>query len=129
MKLRSNTGYGQQGLSLSGFIFVLIILALLAVVGMKVVPTVVEFMAIKKAISTAKASGTTAKEIQDSFEKQRTTAYIDSVSSKDLEIIKTADGFEVSIAYEKRIPLVGPASLLIDYAASTSKTPVTKSAQ
>lgn len=129
MKLRSNTAYRQDGLSLSGFIFVLIILGLVAVVGMKVVPTVVEYAAIKKAISTAQASGTTAKEIQDSFEKQRTTAYIESVSSKDLEITKTADGFDVTIAYEKRIPLFGPASLLIDYVASTSKTPVTKPAQ
>lgn len=129
MELRSNAAYKQHGLSLTGFIFVIIVLALLAVVGMKVVPTVVEFQAVKKAIATAKATGTTAKEIQDSFEKQRTTAYIESVSGKDLEIVKTADGFDVAVAYEKRIPLVGPASLLIDYAASTSKTPISKPAE
>lgn len=129
MKLRSNAAYRELGLSLTGFIFVIIVLGLVAVLGMKVVPTVVEFMAVKKAIVTAKAAGTTAKEIQDSFEKQRTTAYIESVSGKDLEIIKTSDGYDVAVAYEKRIPLVGPASLVIDYAASTSKTPAGKSAE
>lgn len=129
MKLRSNAAYTERGLSLTGFIFVIIILGLFAVVGMKVVPTVVEFQAVKKAIATAKASGTTAKEIQDSFEKQRTTAYIESVSGKDLEIIKTADGFDVAVAYEKKISLVGPASLLIEYAASTSKSATSKPAE
>ncbi len=129
MKLQSVTGYRQNGLSIVGFMFVIVILALLAVLAMKVVPTVVEYSAIKKAIVTAKANGTTAREIQDSFEKQRVTAYIESVGGKDLEISKTAEGFEVSVAYQKKIELVGPASLVIDYAASTGKTPVTKPAQ
>ncbi|HYD95536.1 MAG TPA: DUF4845 domain-containing protein [Noviherbaspirillum sp.] len=108
----------QNGLSLAGFIFVIIIVALLAVLGMKVVPTVVEYTAIKKAITNAKNSGTSAAEIQSAFDKQRTTSYIDSVSGKDLEIVRTADGWEVSVAYQKKIGLFGPASLLIDYAAT-----------
>lgn len=117
---------GQRGLSLIGFLFVIVIVALAAVLGMKVVPTAVEYTAIKKAIANAKANGTTPREIQDSFDKQATTAYIDSISGKDLEITKAADGFEVSVAYQKKIPLIGPASLVIDYAASTSKTPLSK---
>ncbi len=119
MKFRSNTGNGQHGLSLVGFMFVIVIVALIAVLGMKVVPSVVEYTAIKKAIATAKSNGTTAREIQDSFERQRTTAYIDSVTGKDLEITKTADGFDVSVAYQKKIELVGPTSLVIDYVATT----------
>jgi len=129
MKVRTKTGELERGLSLIGFLFVIVIVALLAVLGLKVVPTVVEYSAIKKAIVTAKNNGTTAREIQDSFEKQRTTAYIDSVSGKDLEIIKTGDGFDVSVAYEKRIPLVGPASLVIDYAATTGKGSAATAAQ
>jgi hypothetical protein len=129
MMVRTHTRDVERGLSLIGFLFVIVIVALLAVLGLKVVPTVVEYAAIKKAIVTARNSGTTAREIQDSFEKQRTTAYIDSVSGKDLEIIKTGDGFDVSVEYEKRIPLVGPASLVIDYAATTGKGPAGKAAQ
>lgn len=129
MELRSVGERGQHGLSLVGFLFVIVIVAVLAVLGLKVVPTVVEFIAVKRAIVNAKANGTTPREIQDSFDKQATTAYIDSITSKDLEIVKTSDGFEVSVAYQKKIPLVGPASLVLDYAASTSKTPVTKPAQ
>jgi len=120
MRPRSNAKNRERGLTLVSFIFVTIIVAMVAVVVMKVVPTVVEYTAIKRAIGNAKNTGTTVREIQDSFEKQRTTAYIDSVSGKDLEITKTADGFDVSVAYQKKIELVGPASLVIDYVASTT---------
>jgi Tfp pilus assembly protein PilX len=123
MKFRPALRRTQCGLSMIGFLFVLIILALAAVLGMKIVPTVTEYSAIKRAIMTAAASGTSAREIQLSFDKQRDVNYIDSVSGKDLEITKTADGFEVTVAYEKKIPLVGPASLVIDYVASNVSKP------
>jgi Tfp pilus assembly protein PilX len=123
MKFRPALRRTQCGLSMIGFLFVLIILALAAVLGMKIVPTVTEYSAIKRAIMTAAASGTSAREIQLSFDKQRDVNYIDSVSGKDLEITKTADGFEVTVAYEKKIPLVGPASFVIDYVASNVSKP------
>lgn len=109
----------QKGLTLAGFIFVIIIVALLAVLGMKVVPTVVEYSSIKKAITNAKNSGSTAAEIQTSFDRQRSASYIESVSGKDLEIVRTADGWDVSVSYQRKISLFGPASLVIDYVAST----------
>jgi len=111
----------QKGLSLVGFLFGIVVVALLAVLGMKVVPTIIEFSAIKKALTTAKSAGTTVKEIQDSFDKQRETNYIESVNGRDLEITKTGDGWDVSVAYQKKIELVGPASLLIDYEATTAR--------
>lgn len=120
MHIGSKRNSAWQGFSLVGFLFVIAIVAVVAVLGMKVVPTVVEFAAVKKAIVNAKNAGTTPREIQDSFEKQRTTAYIDSVTGKDLEIVKTGEGYEVSVAYQKKIELVGPASLVLDYEASTA---------
>ncbi|GIZ51069.1 hypothetical protein NCCP691_10830 [Noviherbaspirillum aridicola] len=129
MRVGMSAKAAHRGFSLGGFLFVIIIVALLAVLGMKVVPTVIEYAAIKKAIVTAKNAGTTPREIQDSFEKQRTTAYIDSVTGKDLEIVKTGDGYDVSVAYQKKIELVGPASLVLDYEASTAPGSAGKSVQ
>ncbi|RZI40154.1 DUF4845 domain-containing protein [Herbaspirillum sp. HC18] len=129
MKRGHFAGGRQNGLTLVGFIFVIVIVALLAVLGMKVVPTVVEYAAIKKAIVNAKAGGTTASEIQNSFDRQRTTNYIESVSGKDLEIVRTADGWDVSVAYQKKIGLVGPASLVIDYVATTAGNGPAKASQ
>jgi Tfp pilus assembly major pilin PilA len=126
MKRGDFAGNTQRGLSLVTFLFAIIIIGLLAVVGMKVVPTVVEFAAIKKAIVNAKNSGTSAREIQTSFDRQRQTNYVESVSGSDLEISKTADGWDVSVAYQKKIELFGPVSLVIDYAATTASGPAKK---
>lgn len=118
MKLRSNIR--QRGVSLTGLIFILAIVAVFAVLGLKVVPTVSEYLSIKKAIASAKAAGTTPMEVRNSFDKQADVGYIDSISSKDLEIVKNGEGLDVSFAYQKKISLVGPVSLLIDYEGSTA---------
>jgi Tfp pilus assembly protein PilE len=109
----------QAGLSLAGFMFVVVILGLAAVLAMQIVPSATEYMAVKKAVTKAANTGSTPREVQESFEKQRTTAYIESVTAKDLQIVKTENGFKVSVAYQKKIPLVGPASLVLDYEASS----------
>ena len=111
----------QQGISLSGLILVLIIVAMFAVIGMKVVPAVVEYQSIKKAIVLARDSGSSASEIVNSFNKQASAGYITTISGKDLEITKDANGVVVSFAYEKKLPLVGPASLLLEFAGTTAK--------
>jgi Tfp pilus assembly protein PilE len=119
----------QTGVSLGGLIIVLVVLALLAVLGMKVVPTWTEYLSIKNAITTAKASGTTVREIQSSFDKQAEVGYISSITGKDLEIAKEGDEYQVSFAYEKKIPLAGPVSLLIDYVGSTANKARNKPAE
>ena len=111
----------QRGVSIVGLLIVLAVLGALAIVGMKVVPSVSEYASIKKAIELAKASGTTVREIQLSFDKQADISYISSIGGTDLEITRNGEQMEVSFAYQKKIPLVGPASLVIDYAGSTAK--------
>jgi hypothetical protein len=122
MESRSKTKIGQRGLSLTGLIFVLFGLGLVAVLALKVFPTVSEYIAIKKAIAGAKAAGSTVAEVRTSFDKQAEVGYIESISGKDLEVIKNGDVFDVSFAYQKVIPLAGPASLLIDYEGTTAAT-------
>jgi Tfp pilus assembly major pilin PilA len=122
MELRLKKRHRQDGISLVGFIFVVAIIALIAIVGVKVVPTVIEYSAIKKAIVAAKSAGSTAQEIKASFDRQREVGYIESVAGDDLEIARSATGVDVSVAYQKKIGLFGPVSLVIDYMASTADT-------
>ena len=111
----------QRGVSIVGLLMILAILGALAILGMKIVPGISEFFAIKKAIAMAKASGSTVREIQLSFDKQADTSYISSIAGKDLEITRNGEQMDVSFAYQKKIPLVGPASLVIDYAGTTAQ--------
>ncbi len=112
---------GQRGMSIVGLIFLLGVIAVLALLAAKITPTFMEFLAIKRAIITAKASGNTVREIQTSFDKQANVGYISSIQGSDLTIEKEDTGYEVSFYYTKKIPLVGPASLLLEYEGTTAK--------
>ncbi|SFA90830.1 protein of unknown function [Collimonas sp. OK607] len=112
----------QQGITLFGLIVVLAVLGCIGVLVAKVTPTTIEYFSIKKAIASARTAGTTVQEIQNAFNKQAEVGYIDTISGKDLEITKDGDNVQISFSYQKKIPLVGPVSLLIDYAGSTAKS-------
>ena len=116
----------QQGLTLTGLIFVLAIVAVIAVLGMKVVPTAIEYSAIRKSIVSAKDAGTTVAEIRAAFDRQANAGYIDAIAGKDLEIAKVDGETVVGFAYQKKIPLFGPASLLLEYSGTTAKISATK---
>ncbi len=114
----------QSGITLVGLIMSLVVLGLIAVLAMKVVPTVIEFQAIKKAIAYAKNAGSSPREIQNAFENQADVGYIESIKARDLIITRTSDGFDVAFEYEKRIPLFTSVSLVIDYSGTTAKNGV-----
>ncbi|OGS99220.1 MAG: DUF4845 domain-containing protein [Gallionellales bacterium RBG_16_56_9] len=112
----------QRGITLIGLVFVLAVLGVIGVLGLKVVPTVVEYYSIQKAVASARTAGSTAPEIRAAFDRQTDVGYIDSISGRDLEISKDGDSIEISFAYPKKIPLFGPASLLIEYEGSTANS-------
>jgi type II secretory pathway pseudopilin PulG len=119
MEFRSQARHHQRGLTLVGLIFLLAIVGMIAVLAMKVTPTVTEYFSIKRAIGSVKAAGGSVPEMRAAFDRQAEVGYIDAINGKDLNIVKNGDNAEISFAYQKTIPLVGPVSLLIDYAGST----------
>lgn len=109
----------QQGVSLSGLIVVLIVLGALALVVIRVVPAYIEYRAVKGAIVKAKTSGGTVREMQESFDKNAGINNVDAIGGRDLVFSRDGGNTEISFAYEKRIPLAGNVSLLIDFAGTT----------
>lgn len=111
----------QKGMSLVGLIFTLGVLAMIVILAAKVAPTVLEYNSIKKAIVRAKSAGDSIGTIQAAYDKQADVDYITSIHGRDLVFEKTDTGIEVSFAYEKKIHLLGPASLLLEYEGTTGK--------
>ena len=111
----------QRGISFLGLLFLGVVLALLGIVGARVVPTASEFMTIQKAVKKAAADGDTVPAIRASFDRTAAVDYIDSISGKDLEITKDGDKIVVNFAYDKEIPLFGPAYLLLKYRGSSAR--------
>lgn len=109
----------QRGISFFGLLILGIVLALLAIVGAKVVPTATEYMGILKAVKKAAAESSTVPEVRASFDRTASVDYITSIEGKDLEVTKNGDKVVVSFAYDKEIALAGPAYLLIKYRGSS----------
>jgi len=107
----------QRGLTLIGLLFSGIIIALIALVVMRVVPTVIEYFNIKKAVVRATSASPSGlpSEIRTAFDRSQAIDDFSAIAAKDLVITKVNDKTVVSFAYEKRVPLFGPASLLIEY--------------
>jgi hypothetical protein len=118
-----SNGYNsrQQGISLIGLIFVLAALGFVGVLALKIVPTYTEFRASQTARVSSNPAGGWGCELQLSFPANAPADYISSINSRDLIIAKENGETEISFAYEKKIPLVGPASLLLEYQGTTAK--------
>jgi hypothetical protein len=116
----------ESGVSLSGLIVVLVVLGALALVAIKVTPAFIEYRAVKNAIVKAKAdagSGT-VREIQQAFDKNAGVNDVSSISGRDLVITRDGGSAEISFAYEKRVPLAGNVSLLLDFTGTTDPSGV-----
>lgn len=119
----------QAGLTLISLIVMLAILGAIGVLALKVLPTVIEYRAVVGAAKSAKSKGNSVREIQQAFDAAATATYIESITGKDLVITKEDNEFELSYAYQKKIPLFGPASLVIDYEGTTAKNGVVNHAK
>ncbi|KQP03038.1 DUF4845 domain-containing protein [Pseudorhodoferax sp. Leaf265] len=107
-------GGRQTGLSFFGVVILGAIVVFCFVVGAKIVPTVVEYQAIRKAADRA-AAGTTVAEVRSLFDRSAAVDDISSIKGTDLAVSKEGEKVVVSFAYNKEIELFGPAYLLLKY--------------
>ena len=107
----------QRGITLFGLMLWAIVIGFVALVTMRVLPTMNEFFTIQKAVNKiALEGGTTVPEIRAAFDRTKDIEYsIQSISAKDLNITKENDRVVISVAYDKEIELMKPVYLLIKY--------------
>jgi hypothetical protein len=117
MAVQFHGARGQRGVTLFGLMFWAIIVGFVALITMKVLPTLNEYFTIQKAVNKiAHEGGSTVPEIRAAFERTKDIEYsIQSITSKELNITKENDKVVISFAYDKEIELVKPVYLLIKY--------------
>ena len=107
----------QRGVTMFGLLFWAIVVGFLALVGMRVLPTMNEYFTIQRAINKIATEGaTTVPEIRSAFEKQKDIEYaITSIGGKDLVVTKENDKIVIQFAYDKEIELMKHVYILIKY--------------
>jgi len=100
-----------------GLLFWAIVVGFAGYTIIRVVPTVMEYRAIRSTINRiAAAPPPTVGGIREAFDRQtEIEQLITSITSKNLDITKENDKVVIAFAYDKEIELVAPVFLLIKY--------------
>ncbi|MEO6023064.1 MAG: DUF4845 domain-containing protein [Burkholderiales bacterium] len=113
----------HRGMGILSIIFLLALFIGGAIVGMKMVPAYLEYIAIKKAFRSmsGQLDGASVKDIKTKFANHTTIDDIRSIGPNDLEISKEGGKVVVSAAYQVTIPLFANISLLLDFNPTTQE--------
>lgn len=104
----------QLGMSMWGWMFVIVVGCAFAILGMKLVPIYSEYFTLKKMVkATAKeASGGSVGDIRLNFAHRMEIDYIKTVQVEDLDIQKTGQGVRLVLDYEPRVDLFADWTLV-----------------
>ena len=114
----------QHGISFVGMIFVAAGVILVAIFGIKLVPSYVhsaEIAGIFKSIANdPEMQGASIKDIKDSYRKRADINFITDITADDIEINKDEGQLKISASYSVKIPLAGNITLLLEFNPSSS---------
>lgn len=113
----------QTGVSLSGLIMVLVVLAFVALLGFKIGPAYAEFLTAKKVIKSIAAEnrGGTVQSIRKAWNTKTMIDDIKVITGDDLEITKDGSDIVISFAYKKEVPLFANIGVYVDFAANSKE--------
>jgi hypothetical protein len=110
----------QRGVTMIGWIFLLIPVAIVLYAGIRIGPEYLEYYKISQAMrETAKAlesdEKVTPQAIRGALQKRFDTGYVDSIKSKDIEVTKAEGGWDMTAEYESTVPLFGNLFLTVEF--------------
>ena len=115
----------QRGVTMIGWIFLLVPVALVLYAGIRVGPEYMNYYKVKTALAeTAKKleadESLNPQSIRGALERRFDTGYIDRPTADEIEISKVEGGWEMSTDFESEVPFIGNLYLVVDF-STTSK--------
>ena len=114
----------QLGVTLSGAIVGMVILALAGLFAAKLMPSYLEFFAVKKMLAAMEETGETkgtVRDIRNAFDRRNTIENVKAIRGEDLEITKEAGEAVVTATWATKIPIAWNFSACLDFMATTAK--------
>ena len=113
----------QRGLTMIGFLFVAVVLVMIALLAMKLVPAYIEYFSVKKILATmgqeSELKSMSNADIRLDFSKRAQVGYVTVVKPEDISIDRHGAVPVISADYTFRTKLVGNVSLVVDFSASS----------
>ncbi len=114
----------QRGVTLSGALMWMIVLALGGLLAAKMMPSYLEFYGVKKIFAAMEQNGETKGTVRDirlAFDRRNQIEDIKALTGTDLEITKEGGEAIVSASWSVKIPVVYNISACLDFTATTAK--------
>lgn len=123
MHFAHNLKSRQRGLTMFGFLFVAVVLVMLAMLAMKLVPAYIEYFSVKKILATMgqepDLKSMSNADIRLDFSKRANVGYVTVVKPEDIVVDRHGAVPVISTDYTFRTKLVGNVSLVVDFSASS----------
>jgi Tfp pilus assembly protein PilE len=113
----------QRGITISGLVVWLVVLIVLALLGMKLIPTYIEYASAKNAIQAIarERNAATPADVRRFFDQRAQIDDITVIKGSDLDVTKQGNDMVISFAYRKEVPLFANVGLYVDFAADTGQ--------
>ncbi|KRA44512.1 DUF4845 domain-containing protein [Pseudoxanthomonas sp. Root630] len=116
----------QGGMTLLGFLMVLVVVGFAAFIAMRLFPMYQEFYSVKSALkglsNEAGVSDMDPAKIQDLFFRRLYINYSENVKPANVKIERMDGGWKMSVNYEVRRPLLGNLDVVGKFDASQPLT-------
>jgi hypothetical protein len=116
-------GRHERGISLMGFIFVTVVVVVVALIGFRVLPAYIEYYSVQKALQTSLDEAPTGNlaEVRRAFDRKLSASYVESVRPTDIQVNRQGNTITASIAWQRVLHMVGNASILLEFDATASR--------
>lgn len=112
----------QSGITLVGFVIVLIIAAFFIYTAMKLVPAYMDYFNVSKALNTVatqSSSGSmSVEEVQRQLDTQQLSQYFadEDIEGKNISVLSTPNGgSSLKLSYDKKIPWIYNIDFLVHF--------------
>ncbi|TAM91990.1 MAG: DUF4845 domain-containing protein [Rhodanobacteraceae bacterium] len=112
----------QSGITLIGFVIILVIAAFFIYTAMKLVPPYMDFLNVSKALNTVATQSTSGnmsvEEVQRQLDTQQLSQYFadEDIQAKNISVISTPNGgSSLKLSYDKKIPWIYNIDFLVHF--------------
>ena len=114
----------QSGLTIIGFLFVAAVVVTIAMIGFRVAPSYIEYFSVEKTLRQTLQNapeGVTLGQFRRDFDLKASADYVESVRGSDVDLKREGTALVATADWTTTLPLIGNASLLLEFHASATK--------
>jgi Tfp pilus assembly major pilin PilA len=112
----------QKGITLFGFLIVLVVVGFFGYMAMKLVPAYTEFMGVTKAMNQLASEGParSTDEVRRNLMNKLDFQYVgsDTITPQDISIKRSGNSATMDVSYDKRIPFMYNIDFLVHFEKS-----------